>query len=136
MLIFGITDINKIAIASFGAMLIVLFNSAYGVMNAKKTRVMAAQIMGVSKWHVFKDVMLMESLPQTFVGLRSAVSMANGSPRFSMHTSSPSRSHASSIGKLFRKSRTVAVFIVGTYYVHSRGSQFPVPNQHMVDSKP
>ena len=76
LLIFGITDINKIAIASFGAMLIVLFNSAYGVMNAKKTRVMAAQIMGVSKWHVFKDMMLMESLPQTFVGLRSAVSMA------------------------------------------------------------
>jgi NitT/TauT family transport system permease protein len=76
LLIFGITDVNKIAIASFGAMLIVLFNSAYGVMNAKKTRVMAAQIMGVSKWHVFKDVMLMESLAQTFVGLRSAVSMA------------------------------------------------------------
>jgi NitT/TauT family transport system permease protein len=76
LLIFGITDINKIAIASFGAMLIVLFNSAYGVMNAKKTRVMAAQIMGVSKWHVFKDVMLMESLAQTFIGLRSAVSMA------------------------------------------------------------
>ena len=76
LLIFGITDINKIAIASFGAMLIVLFNSAYGVMNAKKTRVMAAQIMGVSKWHVFKDVLLMESLAQTFVGLRSAVSMA------------------------------------------------------------
>jgi NitT/TauT family transport system permease protein len=76
MLIFGITDINKIAIASFGAALIVLFNSAYGVMHAKKTRVMAAQIMGVSKWHVFKDVLLMESLAQTFVGLRSAVSMA------------------------------------------------------------
>jgi len=76
LLIFGITDINKIAIASFGAMLIVLFNSAYGVMNAKKTRVMAAQIMGVSRWHVFKDVLLMESLAQTFVGLRSAVSMA------------------------------------------------------------
>ena len=76
MLIFGITDINKIAISSFGAMLIVLFNSAYGVMNAKKTRLMAAQIMGVSRWHQFKDVMLMESLAQTFIGLRSAVSMA------------------------------------------------------------
>ncbi|MDY0746213.1 ABC transporter permease [Paucibacter sp. R3-3] len=76
MLIFGITDINKIAISSFGAMLIVLFNSAYGVMHAKKTRLMAAQIMGVSRWHQFKDVMLMESLAQTFVGLRSAVSMA------------------------------------------------------------
>jgi ABC-type nitrate/sulfonate/bicarbonate transport system permease component len=76
LLIFGITDVNKIAIASFAAVLLVLFNSAYGVMNAKKTRVMAAQIMGVSRWHVFKDVMLMESLPQTFVGLRTGVSMA------------------------------------------------------------
>ncbi|MBI3368453.1 MAG: ABC transporter permease [Burkholderiales bacterium] len=76
LLIFGITDVNKIAIASFGALLIVLFNCAYGVMNAKKTRLMAAQIMGVNRWHIFKDVMLMESLPQTFVGLRSAVSMA------------------------------------------------------------
>lgn len=76
LLIFGITDVNKIAISAFGATLIVLFNSAYGVMNAKKTRIMAAQIMGVSRWHVFKDVLLMESLAQTFVGLRSAVSMA------------------------------------------------------------
>lgn len=76
MLIFGISDHNKIAIAAFAAVLLVLFNSAYGVMNAKKTRVMAAQIMGVSKWHVFKDVMLMESLAQTFVGLRTGVSMA------------------------------------------------------------
>jgi ABC-type nitrate/sulfonate/bicarbonate transport system permease component len=76
MLIFGITDANKIAIAAFAAVLLVMFNSAYGVMNAKKTRVMAAQIMGVSRWHVFKDVMLMESLAQTFVGLRTGVSMS------------------------------------------------------------
>jgi ABC-type nitrate/sulfonate/bicarbonate transport system permease component len=76
LLIFGITDANKIAIAAFASVLLILFNSAYGVMNAKKTRVMAAQIMGVSRWHVFKDVMLMESLAQTFVGLRTGVSMS------------------------------------------------------------
>ncbi|WP_130833719.1 ABC transporter permease [[Erwinia] mediterraneensis] len=76
LLIFGITDTNKIAIAAFAAVLVILFNSAYGVMNAKKTRIMAAQVMGVSRWHIFKDVMLMESLPQTFVGLRTGVSMA------------------------------------------------------------
>lgn len=76
MLIFGITDTNKIAIAAFAAVLVILFNSAYGVMNAKKTRIMAAQVMGVSRWYVFKDIMLMESLPQTFVGLRTGVSMA------------------------------------------------------------
>ncbi|KOC87700.1 ABC transporter permease [Winslowiella iniecta] len=76
LLIFGITDANKIAIAAFAAVLVIMFNSAYGVMNAKKTRLMAAQVMGISRWHIFKDIMLMESLAQTFVGLRTGVSMA------------------------------------------------------------
>ena len=43
LLIFGVSDINKVAIAAFGALLIVVFNSAYGVINARKQRVMAAQ---------------------------------------------------------------------------------------------
>jgi len=76
MMIFGISDINKVAIAAFGAFLIVVFNSAYGVMNARKQRVMAAKVMGATRWHVFKDVLVWESLQPTFVGLRSAVSMA------------------------------------------------------------
>ncbi|MCU1793933.1 ABC transporter permease [Pectobacterium polaris] len=76
LLIFGITDANKIAISAFAAVLVILFNSAYGVMNAKKTRLMAAQVMGISRWHIFKDIMLLESLAQTFVGLRTGVSMA------------------------------------------------------------
>jgi sulfonate transport system permease protein len=76
LLIFGVSDINKIAIAAFGAVLIVLFNSAYGVMNARKQRIMAARVMGASRWQVFKDVLIWESLQPTFVGLRSAVSMA------------------------------------------------------------
>ena len=53
LLIFGITDVNKIAISSFGASLIVLFNSAYGVINARKQRVMAAKVRGASRWPVF-----------------------------------------------------------------------------------
>jgi sulfonate transport system permease protein len=76
LLIFGVSDINKIAIAAFGALLIVLFNSAYGVINARKQRIMAARVMGASRWQVFKDVLIWESLQPTFVGLRSAVSMA------------------------------------------------------------
>ena len=46
LLIFGVSDINKVAIAAFGALLIVVFNSAYGVINARKQRVMAAHVMG------------------------------------------------------------------------------------------
>lgn len=76
LLIFGVSDINKVAIAAFGAFLIVIFNSAYGVINARKQRVMAAKVMGASNWQIFKDVLLWESLQPTFVGLRSAVSMA------------------------------------------------------------
>ena len=76
LLIFGVSDINKVAIAAFGAFLIVIFNSAYGVINARKQRVMAAKVMGATRWQIFKDVLIWESLQPTFVGLRSAVSMS------------------------------------------------------------
>ena len=76
LLIFGTSDVNKVAIAAFGALLIVVFNSAYGVLNARKQRVMAARVMGASRWRIFCDVLVWESLQPSFVGLRSAVSMA------------------------------------------------------------
>jgi len=76
LMVFGVSDINKVAIAAFGALLIVVFNSAYGVINARKQRVMAAKVMGASRWQIFKDVLIWESLQPSFVGLRSAVSMA------------------------------------------------------------
>jgi len=76
LLIFGTSDINKIAIACFGAWLLVVFNCAYGVINARKQRIAAAKVMGASRWEIFKDVLIWESLQASFVGLRSAVSMA------------------------------------------------------------
>ena len=76
LVIFGVGDRTKIFVASFGAALVILFNVAYGVLNARKTRILAAKVMGASRWRVMKDVVLMESLPQTFVGLRNGVSLA------------------------------------------------------------
>jgi len=76
LMIFGVSDINKVAIAAFGAFLIVVFNSAYGVINARKQRVMAARVMGASRSQIFRDVLVWESLQPSFVGLRSAISMA------------------------------------------------------------
>ncbi len=76
LMIFGVTDLNKIAIAAFAAVLVILFNSAYGVINARKQRVMAARVMGASRWQIFKDVLIWESMQATFVGLRSGISMA------------------------------------------------------------
>jgi sulfonate transport system permease protein len=76
ILFFGITDVNKIAIAGFSVFLIVTFNSAYGVMNARKSRILAAKVMGASRFAIFRDVLIFESLPQTFVGLRNGISTA------------------------------------------------------------
>lgn len=76
LLIFGITDKSKIAVAAFAAMLIIIFNTAYGVMHARKSRLLAAQIMGATKTQIFRWILFWESLPQTFIGLRNAVSLS------------------------------------------------------------
>ncbi len=76
LVIFGVGDSTKIFVAAFGAALVILFNVAYGVMNARKTRILAAKVMGATSPQVMRDVILLESLPQTFIGLRNGVSLA------------------------------------------------------------
>ena len=76
LLIFGIGEESKIGVAAFSAWLVIVFNVAYGVMNARPTRILAARVMGASRWRIFLDVMFFESLPQTCVGLRLGVSYA------------------------------------------------------------
>jgi ABC-type nitrate/sulfonate/bicarbonate transport system permease component len=75
LLIFGIGEFSKIAVAAFAAWLVIVFNVAYGVMNARQTRLLAARVMGASGTQVLRHVMFYESLPQTFVGLRVGVSI-------------------------------------------------------------
>jgi ABC-type nitrate/sulfonate/bicarbonate transport system permease component len=76
LVILGVGEATKIAVAAFGASLMILFNTAYGVMNARKTRQAAARVMGASPGRVMLDVTLLESLPQTCVGMRTGVSFA------------------------------------------------------------
>ncbi len=76
LLLFGLGDLAKIAVAAFAAWLVIVFNVAYGVMNARQTRILAARSMGASRLRIFGDVIFYETLPQTFIGLRTAVSLA------------------------------------------------------------
>lgn len=76
ILFFGVSDSSKVVIAAFSAFLLIVFNSAYGVINAKQSRILAAKVMGANNWKIFKDVLFWESLPQTFIGLRSGISIA------------------------------------------------------------
>ena len=48
LVLFGIGEGTKIAVAAFGAALVILFNIAYGVMKARKERQLAARVMGAS----------------------------------------------------------------------------------------
>ncbi len=76
LVIFGVGETTKIAVATFGAALTILFNVAYGVMGARKQRQLAAKVMGAPRYRVLSDVTLLESMPQVFVGMRSGVSLA------------------------------------------------------------
>jgi ABC-type nitrate/sulfonate/bicarbonate transport system permease component len=76
LLLFGLGDFAKIAVAAFASWLAIVFYVAYGVMNARQTRILAAHSMGASSLRIFRDVIFYETLPQIFIGLRSAVSLA------------------------------------------------------------
>lgn len=75
LVVFGIGDFSKVAVAAFAGALVIFFNVAYGVMNTRKTRIMAAKVMGTPKWRIFVDIIFFETLPQTFIGLRTAISL-------------------------------------------------------------
>jgi len=75
LLLFGVDDKTKIYVATFAAALAIIFNVAYGVMNARKTRLLAAWLMGARR-HQILLIVLLESFPQTFIGLRTGVSLA------------------------------------------------------------
>jgi len=76
LLILGIGDESKIAVAAFGALLIVAFNTAHGLKHVNKHRHRAAKLMGATKIQIFRSISIWESLPQTFAGIRTAISIA------------------------------------------------------------
>lgn len=75
LLIFGIGDISKVAVAAFSGSLIVLFNTAYGVINTDPTRKQLALLVGASRFQVVTQISLFEALPGIITGLRNALSL-------------------------------------------------------------
>lgn len=76
LILFGVGEGTKVAVAAFGAALVILFNAAYGVINARRTRVLAARVMGASELRILWDVLVLEALPQILVGMRAGISLA------------------------------------------------------------
>ena len=76
LLIFGIGSAAEIAMAIFVSFWVVLLNSAYGVIYSSKIRTKVAKSLGATDWQIFKDITIMEALPQIVVGLKTAISLS------------------------------------------------------------
>ncbi len=76
MFFFGIGNTAKIATTVFSCSLIVVVNSIYGVTNSKKTRQIVATLMEANPREIFLKVILMDALPQVFIGMRTSLSLA------------------------------------------------------------
>ena len=76
MFFLGIGDASKIATVVFSCSVVVAVNAMYGVMNTIKTRQTVARLLDASRSEVFLRVVLMDALPQVFVGLRTSLSFA------------------------------------------------------------
>jgi NitT/TauT family transport system permease protein len=76
MFFFGIGNAAKIATTVFSCSLIIAVNSIYGVTNSKKTRKIVAFLMDANPREIFWKVILMDALPQVFIGMRTSLSLA------------------------------------------------------------
>jgi NitT/TauT family transport system permease protein len=76
LLVFGIGDEAKFAVTAWGAGLVILINSMYGVHLGKELRVRVAKTMKIRGFQLFSKVIFPEALPQIFSGFRVAISLS------------------------------------------------------------
>ncbi len=76
LLVFGIGDQAKFAVTAWGAGLVILINSMYGVHLGKELRVRVANTMKIKGSALFTKVIFPEALPQIFSGFRVAISLS------------------------------------------------------------
>jgi ABC-type nitrate/sulfonate/bicarbonate transport system permease component len=76
VLTLGVRDKSKIGMIFAGCVFIVMLNSAYGVLQASLIRRQMANLYGCSGFKLVRWVTFYETLPQTLIGLRVALSLA------------------------------------------------------------
>ena len=76
LIVFGIDDPSKIAMAFTPTFLLMVVNTSYGVLLTDPTRRRMATVFGASKFQIFRKIIVMDALPQVFVGLRLALTQS------------------------------------------------------------
>jgi NitT/TauT family transport system permease protein len=76
LLFFGIGEGAKIFIIFWGCALIIVVNTAYGVINCCRIRVMVFNSMQAGKIQILSKLILFEALPEIFSGLRISLAIS------------------------------------------------------------
>ena len=76
MLLFGVGDASKIALAGYAAGLTLALNAMYGVHVGKELRRRAAQTLGIKGLALFRKIVFPEALPHISAGFRVALSLS------------------------------------------------------------
>lgn len=76
LLAFGAGETAKVGVALYGCALIMIINCVYGVLNAPSLHRILAAACGLSEWQILWKIVLPGSLPQVFVGMRTALSLS------------------------------------------------------------
>lgn len=76
MLFLGIGELSKLAVPFYGCVLVIIINSMYGVVNSSDLRRLLGKVYGFKRKQIFIKIVFPDALPQIFVGLRTAISLA------------------------------------------------------------
>ncbi len=76
LIVFGIDDPSKIAMAFTPTFLLMVVNTSYGVLLTDPTRRRMAAVFGATSFQIFRKIIVMDALPQIFVGLRLALTQS------------------------------------------------------------
>jgi NitT/TauT family transport system permease protein len=75
ILSFGLGEISRIAVPFYGAVLIMIVSSMYGVLNAPSLRRQVGVVHGLSRVEVFWKIVFPDAIPHIVSGMRNAVSL-------------------------------------------------------------
>jgi ABC-type nitrate/sulfonate/bicarbonate transport system permease component len=76
LLVFGIGDASKWAMAFSATVFVVIVNTSYGVLHASALRRRMAKAFGATRLQIFFQITFFEALPHSLIGCRTALSLA------------------------------------------------------------
>lgn len=76
LVLFGIGDKSKIALAAWASAIYMVINTMYGVRHVKEARLMMAKSLRARPFQIFSKIIFPDALPEIFVGIRMSISMS------------------------------------------------------------